>query len=182
MGFQLLLESKSFEKASWTQTFSQTYCCGNLTHLTIMDSFHRYFFSQRFCCQKGRPISVLSELYDTSYLFYVTLYFLCNIICSLISVFVFSLVTLSRTTKPTNQEFANYLDKENHEYRVMKLARLERNLHIYIWSHTYIKLRIILYIDRSRVFLFVHKCIFEKHSENDRTVTNQRPHIPMHNE
>ena len=34
-----------------------------------------------------RSISVLSEQYDTSYLFYVTLSFLCNIICYLISVF-----------------------------------------------------------------------------------------------
>ena len=42
-----------------------------------------------------RSISVLSEQYETSYLFYVTLSFLCNIICYLISVFVFSLVTLS---------------------------------------------------------------------------------------
>ena len=53
---------------------------------------------QRFCCQKGRSISVLSEQYKTSYLFYVTLSFLCNIICYLIFVFAFSLVTLSRAT------------------------------------------------------------------------------------
>ena len=36
--------------------------------------------------------------YPTSYLFYVTLSFLCNIICYLISVFAFSLVTLSGAT------------------------------------------------------------------------------------
>ena len=47
---------------------------------------------------EGRSISVLSEQYETSYIFYVTLYFLCNIICYLISVFVFSLVTYSGAT------------------------------------------------------------------------------------
>ena len=36
-----------------------------------------------------RSISVLSEQDETSYLFYVTLSFLCNIICYLISVFAF---------------------------------------------------------------------------------------------
>ena len=50
---------------------------------------------QKFRCQKGRSLSVLYEQYKTSYLFYVTLSFLCNIICYLISVFAFSLVTLS---------------------------------------------------------------------------------------
>ena len=45
-----------------------------------------------------RSISVLSEQYETSYLFYVTVSFLCNIICYLISVFAFSLVTLSGAT------------------------------------------------------------------------------------
>ena len=72
-------------------------CCGSLTHLTIMDSSHRYQY-QRFRCQKGRSISELSEQYETFYLFYVTQSFLCNIICYLISVFAFSLVTLSRAT------------------------------------------------------------------------------------
>ena len=52
----------------------------------------------RFRYQRGRSISVLSEKYETSYLFYVTLSFLCNIICYLISVFVFSLVILSGAT------------------------------------------------------------------------------------
>ena len=42
-----------------------------------------------------RSISVLSEQYETSYLFYVTLSFLCSIIGYLIPVFVFPLVTLS---------------------------------------------------------------------------------------
>ena len=41
---------------------------------------------------------MLPEQYETSYLFYVTLSFLCNIICYLISVFVFSFVTLSGAT------------------------------------------------------------------------------------
>ena len=53
---------------------------------------------QRFRCQKGRSISVLSEQYETSYLFYVTLSFLCYIICYLTSVFVFSFVTFSGAT------------------------------------------------------------------------------------
>ena len=52
---------------------------------------------------KGRSISVLSEQYETSYLFYVTLSSLCNIICYLISVFVFSLVTLSGATTVDNR-------------------------------------------------------------------------------
>ena len=47
---------------------------------------------------RGRSISVLSKQYETSYLFYVTLSFLRNIIYYLISVFVFSLVTLSGAT------------------------------------------------------------------------------------
>ena len=46
----------------------------------------------------GRSIAVLSEQYETSCLFYVILSFLCNIICYLISVFMFSLVTLSGAT------------------------------------------------------------------------------------
>ena len=50
---------------------------------------------QRFHCEKSRSLSVLYKQYETSYLFYVTLSFLCNIICYLISVFVLSLVTLS---------------------------------------------------------------------------------------
>ena len=41
---------------------------------------------------------MLYEQYETSYLFYVTLSFLCNIICYLISLFAFSLVTLSGAT------------------------------------------------------------------------------------
>ena len=51
---------------------------------------------------EGRSISVLSEQYETFYLFYVTLSFLCNIICYLISVFAFSLVTLSGATTKTS--------------------------------------------------------------------------------
>ena len=75
----------------------QTYCCGSLTHLTIMDSSHRYKYGE-ISLPRGRSISVLSEQYETSYLFYVTLSFLCNIICYLISVFAFSLVTLPGAT------------------------------------------------------------------------------------
>ena len=59
---------------------------------------------QRFRCQKGRSLSVLYEQYETSYLFYVTLSFLCNIICYLISVFAFSLVTFSRATTLSKAE------------------------------------------------------------------------------
>ena len=54
--------------------------------------------TERFCCQRDRSISVLSEQYETSYLFYVTLSFLCNIICYLISVFAFSVVNISGAT------------------------------------------------------------------------------------
>ena len=65
-------------------------------------SYDNGFFSpllvQRVCCQRGRSLSVLYEQYEASYLFYVTLSFLCNVICYLISVFVFSLVTLSGAT------------------------------------------------------------------------------------
>ena len=52
-----------------------------------------------------RSIPVLSEQYETSYLFYVTLSFLCNIICYLISVFAFSLVTLSEATTNSQSYF-----------------------------------------------------------------------------
>ena len=45
-----------------------------------------------------RSISVLSEEFKMSYLFYVTLSFLSNIVCYLISVFAFSLVSLSGAT------------------------------------------------------------------------------------
>ena len=48
-------------------------------------------------------ISVLFEQYETSYLFYVILFFLCNIICYLISVFALSLVTLSGATTITHK-------------------------------------------------------------------------------
>ena len=73
-------------------------CCGSLTHLTIMDSFHCYQYGD--FATRGRSILVSSEQYETSYLFYVTLSFLCNIICYL-SVFVFLLVTLSGATTIT---------------------------------------------------------------------------------
>ena len=62
-------------------------------------SYHNGLFSPllvlKILLQGGRSISVLSEQYETSNLFYVTLSFLCYIICYLISMFVFSLVTLS---------------------------------------------------------------------------------------
>ena len=58
---------------------------------------------------RGRSISVLSEQYETSYLFYVTLSFLRNIICYLISVFVFSLVTLSGATTLTESTISGLL-------------------------------------------------------------------------
>ena len=66
-------------------------------------SHHNGFFTpllelRDFRCQRGRAISVSSEQYETSYICYVTLSFLCNIICYLISVFAFSLVTLSGAT------------------------------------------------------------------------------------
>ena len=56
-------------------------------------SYYNGLFSpllvQRFRYQKSRSLSVLYEQYETFYLFYVTLSFLCNIICYLISVLVF---------------------------------------------------------------------------------------------
>ncbi len=62
-------------------------------------SYHNGLFSPLLVLEislpEGRSISVLSKQYETSYLFYVTLSFLCNRICYLISMFVFSLVTLS---------------------------------------------------------------------------------------
>ena len=70
-------------------------------------SYHNGLFSlllvQRFRCQKGRSLLVLYEQYETSYLFYVTQSFLGNIICYLIFMFAFSLVTLSRATTITKQ-------------------------------------------------------------------------------
>ena len=65
-------------------------------------SHHNGLFSPLFVLRdfaaSGRSISVLSEQYETSYLFFVTVSFLCNIICYLISVYAFSLVTLSGAT------------------------------------------------------------------------------------
>ena len=65
-------------------------------------SHHNGLFSPllvlRDLAARGGSLSVLSEQYETPYPFYVTLPFLCNIICHLISVFVFSLVTLSGAT------------------------------------------------------------------------------------
>ena len=73
-----------------------SYCCGSLTHR------HNGLFSPLLLVEislpGGRSISMLSEQYETSYLFFITLSFLCNIIYYLISVFVFSLVTLSGAT------------------------------------------------------------------------------------
>ena len=67
-------------------------------------SYHNGLFSPllvlKISLPEGWSIPVLSEQYETFYHFYVTLSFLCNIICYLIPVFVFSLVTLSRATTP----------------------------------------------------------------------------------
>ena len=60
-----------------------------------------------------KSISVLSEQYEICYLFYVTLSFLCNIICYLISVFVFSLVTLSGATTKTDTKIF-FLEKKEY--------------------------------------------------------------------
>ena len=66
-------------------------------------SYHNGLFSPLFVLEislpEGRSILVLSEQYETSYLFYVTLSFFCY----LISVFVFSLVTLSGATTCSNK-------------------------------------------------------------------------------
>ena len=74
-------------------------------------SYYNGLFSpllvQKFRCQKGRSLSVLYEQYETSYLFYVTVSFLCNIICYQISVFAFSLVTLSRATTLCHDHFGD---------------------------------------------------------------------------
>ena len=72
-------------------------------------SYHNGLFSlllvRKDFAARGRSISVLSEQSETSYFFYITLSFLCNIICYLISVFVFSLVTLSEATTHTPAPF-----------------------------------------------------------------------------
>ena len=71
-------------------------------------SYHNGLFSlllvPEIFLPESRSISVLSEQYKTFYLFYVSLSFLCNVICYLISVFAFSLVTLSGTTTGRNQK------------------------------------------------------------------------------
>ena len=92
-------------------------CCGNLTHLTIMDSSHHYL-SWEISLPEGRSISVLSEQYETSYLFYLTLSFLCNIICYLISVFVFSLMTLSRATTITHKDWYAIKQRNQTEHKI----------------------------------------------------------------
>ena len=83
-------------------------------------SYYNGLFSpllvQRFRCQKGRSLLVLYEQYKTSYLFYVTLSFLCNIICYLISVFVFSLISDPfrghNTKKPKKKKKKNQKKKK----------------------------------------------------------------------
>ena len=82
---------------------------------------------------------VLSERYETSYLFYATLSFWCNIICYLISVFAFSLVTLSGATSirmlwailnkswrphPTKQQLYSHLPP------IMKTIQVRRTRHV----------------------------------------------------
>ena len=71
--------------------------------METLPSYYNGLFSlllvQRF------RLSVLYEQYETSYLFYVILSFLGNIICYLISVFAFSLVTLSGATTVTQLYF-----------------------------------------------------------------------------
>ena len=69
---------------------------GALTYLSYHNGLFSPLLELEISLSEGRSISVLSEQYETSYLFYVTLSFLCNKICYLISVFVFSLVTLFR--------------------------------------------------------------------------------------
>ena len=103
-------------------TFIVHFCLGKyrlsldifLTHTVYLlwepyPSHHNGLFSpllvlRDFAAREGRSISVLSEQYKTSYLFYVTLSFLCNIICYLISMFVFLLVTLSGATTILEQK------------------------------------------------------------------------------
>ena len=75
-------------------------------------SYYNGLFSpllvRRFRCQKSRSQSVFYEQYETSYLFYVTLSFSCNIICYLISAFsllkyiAFTLVTPSGAATDIN--------------------------------------------------------------------------------
>ena len=80
----------------------------------LYPSYHNGFFSpllvRRDFATRGRSISVLSKQYETSYLFYVTLHFLCNIICYLISVFAFLLLNLSGATTVGNRKIL-YLDR-----------------------------------------------------------------------
>ena len=89
-------------------------------------SSHNGLFSpllvQEISLPEGRSISVLSEQYETSYLFYVTLSFLCNIICYLISVFVFLLLTLSGATTNTNAFYLllNTIAQHSHLYIIAR--------------------------------------------------------------
>ena len=73
-------------------------------------SYHNGLFSPLSILEtllpEGRSISALSEQYETSYFFNVTLSFLCNIICYLISMFVFSLGTLSGATTVFTSKFS----------------------------------------------------------------------------
>ena len=89
-------------------------------------SYNKGLFSpllvQRFRYQKGRSLSVLYEQSETSYLFYVTLSFSSNIICYLISVFAFSLVTLSGATTHIKNKI-NQRHHHRHHHHVVPLAR-----------------------------------------------------------
>ena len=73
----------------WAPTLPRTHQKKALCHTCLLGGASNKY---------RRSISVLFEQYEISYLFYVTLSFLCNIICYLISVFVFSLVTVFGAT------------------------------------------------------------------------------------
>ena len=91
----------------WEQDKNAVYCPEQILEAAFLlwkpyPSYHNGLFSPLFVLEislsEGRSRLVLSEQYETSYLFYVTLSFLCYIICYLISVFVYSLVTPSGAT------------------------------------------------------------------------------------
>ena len=104
---------KKIKSGDWRPNVKQQYyevkgwgdgCCRRLTHFTIMDSSHRYEYWAISLPVRQNNIGVIRTLRDFLP-FLCNSIFLCNIICYLISVFVFSLVTPSRATTNRNFEY-----------------------------------------------------------------------------
>ena len=103
-------ESRNSVMSAWHDDNRNDDCISVVGALPILPKWTllTVISNERFRYQRGWLISMLSQQYESSYLFYVTLSFLCNIICYLISVFAFSLVTLSGSTNFRHDSAVEY--------------------------------------------------------------------------